>query len=79
MDVSIKYNGSAPQGQDKWSEVAPYLAIRAEKDFVPTRKIELIAEGSTKLDAANREVRVTAKVLPENATIKEITIRYPAP
>ena len=71
-NVSIKYNGTAPQGQKKWSEVAPYLAIRPEKDFVPTRKIELIAEGSTKLDATNREIQVTAKVLPENASIKEI-------
>ena len=71
-NVSIKYNGSLPDGQEKWSEVTPYLAIRPEKDFVPTRKIELIAEGSTKLDATNREIHVTAKVLPENASIKEI-------
>ena len=71
-NVSIKYNGNAPAGQNKWSEVAPYLAIRPEKDFVPTRKIELIAEGSTKLSTGNREIKVTAKVLPENASIKEI-------
>ena len=72
QNVSIKYNGNAPVGQEKWTEVAPYLAIRPEKDFVPTRKIELIAAGSTKLDKANREIKVTAKVLPENASIKEI-------
>ncbi len=72
QNVSMKYNGNAPAGQNKWSVVAPYFAIRPEKDFVPTRKIELIADGSTRLDAAHREVRVTAKVLPENATIKEI-------
>jgi len=72
QNVSIKYNGNAPAGQEKWTEVAPYLAIRPEKDFVPTRKIELIAAGSTKLDKANREIKVTAKVLPENASIKEI-------
>ena len=71
-NVSIKYNGTAQPGQDKWSEVAPYLAIRPEKDFIPTRKIELIAEGSTKLDSTNRKIKVTAKVLPENASIKEI-------
>ena len=71
-NVSIKYNGTAPEGQEKWSEVAPYLAIRPEKDFVPTRKIELIANGSTKLEATNRQIQVTAKVLPENASIKEI-------
>ena len=71
-NVSIKYNGTAPEGQKKWSEVAPYLAIRPEKDFVPTRKIELIANGSTKLETTNRQIQVTAKVLPENASIKEI-------
>jgi beta-galactosidase len=71
-NVSIKYNGTAQPGQDKWSEVAPYLAIRPEKDFVPTRKIELIAGGPTKLDATNKQIQVTAKVLPENASLKEI-------
>ena len=72
QNVSMKYNGNASAGQDKWSIVAPYYAIRPEMDFVPTRKIELIADGSTKLDAGHREIHVTAKVLPENATIKEI-------
>lgn len=72
-NVSIKYNGTAPEDQDKWSEVTPYLAIRPEKAFVPTRKIELIADGSTKLDATNRQIQVSAKVLPENASIKEIS------
>ena len=68
QNVSMKYNGT----KNEWSEVAPYMAIHAEKNFVPTRKIELIADGATKLDASHREVHVTAKVLPENATIKEI-------
>ena len=68
QNVSMKYNGT----KGEWSEVAPYMAIHAEKAFVPTRKIELIADGSTKLDALHREVHVTAKILPENASIKEI-------
>ena len=72
QNVSMKYNGNAPAGQDKWSVVAPYFAIRPEMIFVPTRKIELIADGSTKLDMTNREIQVTAKVLPGNASIKEI-------
>ena len=72
QNVSMKYNGNAPAGQDKWSLVAPYFAIRPEMIFVPTRKIELIADGSTKLDTANRKIQVTAKVLPGNASIKEI-------
>ena len=66
QNVSLKFDGK------EWKEAAPYFAIRPEKDFIPTRKIELIADGSTKLDASHREVQVTAKVLPENASIKEI-------
>ena len=68
-NVSLKYNGT----KDQWSEVAPYMAIRPEMPFIPTRKIELIADGSTKLDVDHREINVTAKVLPENASQKEIS------
>ncbi len=66
QNISLKFDGK------EWKEAAPYFAIHAEKDFVPTRKIELIADGLTKLDATHREIQVTAKVLPENASIKEI-------
>ena len=55
-----------------WSEIEPNVAVRAQNDFVPTRKIELQTEGSLKLDDTNKEVVVTAKILPANATIKEI-------
>ncbi|MCQ2576726.1 MAG: DUF4982 domain-containing protein [Treponema sp.] len=65
-NVSIKYDGK------NWVEAAPYFAIHADEEFIPTRKIEIICEGSTKLTKENREVKVTAKVLPENASIKEI-------
>ncbi|MCQ2592757.1 MAG: DUF4982 domain-containing protein [Treponema sp.] len=65
-NCSIKYDGY------KWSSVAPYNAIHAMEDFVPTRKIEIICEGGTLLDKNNPMVKVTAKVLPENASIKEI-------
>lgn len=67
QNVSMKFDGK------EWKEAAPYFAIRPDNDFIPTRKIELTADGTTKLDAAHREVHVTAKVLPENATIKEIS------
>ena len=66
QNVSLKFDGK------EWKEAAPYFAIRPEKDFIPARKIELLADGSTKLDTEHREICVTAKVLPENATIKEI-------
>ena len=99
--VSLKYDGK------EWKEAAPYLATKPMIDYVPVRKIELIAEetganadtkntattqdtGNTKnsviaqntagstslkgliLSKQNPEVRVTAKVYPENATDKEI-------
>ena len=67
-NVSLKYDGK----EGKWVEAAPYNAIHAVEDFVPVRKIELIAEGSTKLNKDCKEVKIKAKVLPENATIKEI-------
>lgn len=70
--VSIKYNGNSTTEQSKWTEVAPYLAIKPEKDYIPVRKIELLADGSTNLDSANRKILVTAKVFPKNATSREI-------
>ena len=66
-NVSIKYDG------EKWVEAAPYNAIHAVEDFVPARKIEIICEGTTSLSKDNREVKVTAKVLPKNASLKEIS------
>ena len=79
-NVSMKFDGSAAgaagAGSEgaggKWSEVAPYMAIHAEKDFVPSRKIEISCDGTTSLDGVRRKVSVTARVLPENASLKEI-------
>lgn len=67
-NVSVKFDIALR----KWTDVAPYNSIHAECDFVPSRKIEIVAEGSTNLDAARREVKVRARMLPENATLKEI-------
>ena len=66
QNVSMKFDGK------EWKAAAPYFAIHAEKDYVPVRKIELISDGSTNLNSEHHEVQVTAKVLPENATDKEI-------
>ena len=65
-NVTIKYEAGS------WKEIAPDNTVRPQNEFVPTRKIELKAEGSLQLDVSNREVSVTAKVLPENATDKNI-------
>ena len=65
-NVTIKYDGT------KWEQTSADSSLRPQKDFVPVRKIELQAQGVIKLDAANRQTLVTARVLPQNATIKEI-------
>ena len=65
-NVTIKYDGT------KWVECEADTDLQPQNSFVPVRKIELQTEGSTKLDAANRTTQVTARVLPQNATIKEI-------
>ena len=64
--VSLKWDGH------KWLEVPPYYAIRPEKDFIPVRKIEIETTCCTELTDENREISVSARVLPENASIKEI-------
>lgn len=63
---SIKFDG------EKWVEAAPFYSVKAEEDFIPTRKIEISAEGSTFMNQNNKTITVHAKVLPENASIKDI-------
>ena len=58
--------------EKKWTETSPYLAIKPEKDLIPARKIEIIAQGETELSPSNKEISVICKVLPENATFKTI-------
>ncbi len=65
-NTTTKYDGQ------NWVEVAPYYAVHAVEDFIPARKIEIQAEGSTVLTPSNKEIKVTARVLPENASIKTI-------
>ncbi len=65
-NISIKYDGK------EWSRVDEAPSVLPQNSYVPVRKIELQAQGSLKLDPSNKEVPVTAKVLPQNATDKEI-------
>ena len=65
-NVSIRYSDK------KWSGVSSDSSIKPEIDFVPTRKIEIIADGSTKMNKDNLSIKVTGKILPSNATLKEI-------
>ena len=66
--VSMKYEKS----EGSWHQTTADNSIRPENPYVPVRKIELIAKGSTQLNASHKEVKVTAKVLPQNATDKDI-------
>ena len=61
-------------------EVAENNAVRdvilGKEDEIPVRKIELINEsGSNVLTKENNEIRVSARVLPENASYKDITFQ----
>ena len=65
-NVSLRYE------EKQWCGISPDETIKPLKDFIPARKIELIADGSTKLNKNNLKVNVNAKVLPANSTIKEL-------
>ena len=58
--------------QGIWSQVEPDKSITPQNTYVPVRKIELLAAGPTQLNASYKEVQVSAKVLPQNATDKQI-------
>ena len=65
-NVTLRYDNKL------WCGVSPDNTVKPEKDFIPSRKIEVSADGSTKMNKDNLKINVTAKVLPENATLKEI-------
>ena len=66
--VAMKYE----KGEGTWIQTTPDNSIHPENKYVPVRKIELIAGSPTQLNASHNEVEVTAKVLPQNATDKDI-------
>jgi len=57
---------------ENWSAAPTNQSVKAEKDFVPARKIEICCQGSTKMNKENRTLEVKAKVYPANASLKEI-------
>ena len=65
-NVSLRYE------EKQWCGISPDETIKPLKDFIPARKIELIVDGSTKLNKNNLKVNVNAKIFPENSTIKEL-------
>ena len=48
-------------------------SVKPEKDFIPIRNILVSVKGATKLTKTNKEVSATAKILPANATSKELS------
>ena len=65
-NISLRYENN------NWSGISPDNTIKPEKDFIPSRKIEIKAYGETKMNKDNLKIKVSAKVLPENATSKKI-------
>ena len=65
-NISLRYENKL------WSGISPNNDIKPEKDLIPSRKIELIADGSTKLNKNNLIINIKAKIYPENSTFKEI-------
>ena len=65
-NVSLRYE------EKQWCGISPNEEIKPKNDFIPTRKIELIPDGSTKLNKDNLKINVSAKILPKNATLKEL-------
>ena len=53
--------------------VAQWKKRMAEE--VPVRRIDIVTEGENRLDASHKEVVLTAKIYPENATYDEILWR----
>ena len=50
--------------------------VLGQKDEIPVRKIELINEkGSSLFDPDQKEIKVCAKILPDNASYKDITFQ----
>ena len=70
---------SPETGMEVYEELPPLSDAELEDiggeyaKFVPVRKIEQLPRGSVKLSKENAELKLVAKVLPENATSKEIT------
>ena len=65
-NVSLRYDDK------QWCGISPDETVKPQKDFIPVRKISLVCNGSNKLNKNNLKVSVTATILPENATLKEI-------
>ena len=63
---AISYNGKS------FAKIEPDNSIKPEKDYIPIRNILISVDGNKNLTANNKEVFATAKVLPENASTKDI-------
>jgi len=60
-------------GGEDGETVAQWKTRMAEE--VPVRRIEIVPEGTNRLDASRKEVRIVAKIYPENATYREVLWR----
>ncbi len=70
-NVALKYDPSQKE-ECGWSEIKADSSVKAECDFIPSRKIQVTCKESTQLNSGHREVQVTAELFPKNASLKEI-------
>ena len=62
-----------PEAKNGRETVEQWKKRMAEE--VPVRRIDIVTEGTNRLDAERKEVTLTAKIYPENATYQEILWR----
>ena len=64
---------AAEKGEEVRELVSQWKKRMSEE--VPVRRIDIVTEGVNRLDAEHREVTLTAKIYPENATYQEVLWR----
>lgn len=55
-----------------WKVIQGDGSLKPQNDFVPGRKIEIKASGSTAMNPSNKEIKVECRMLPANASLKQI-------
>jgi len=61
-------------GQNRAPETVAQWKVRMAEE-VPVRRIDIVTEGSECLDAEHKEITLSAKIYPENATYRDILWR----
>jgi len=73
VSESVEFNRGDKRGIGSAETVAQWKKRMAEE--VPVRRIEIATEGTNCLNAERKEMTLTAKIYPENATYQEVLWR----